>query len=108
MKKLDLSKLKDSILVEYFKTIQEEFENLQILKGDWNFKELTFTQVETNKKIPHNLGFLPRDIIELSVTGPGNVTWNYSSFDKSDLNVTTSGACVVRFFVGTYSDENNT
>lgn len=71
------------------------------LEGFKHF-ELTFEEAQTNLKLPHGLGFAPKDVIQTSLTGSGTLTWNYSLFDKTDLNLTTTGPCTVRAFIGTY------
>jgi len=101
---LDYGRIDDPVLREYIRIIKEDLANEQILKGEWKFVEYTFTQAETNKKIPHKLGFTPKDVLQLSLTGAGSITWNYSSFDETNLDITTTGACVVRAFIGRYRD----
>jgi hypothetical protein len=55
-----------------------------------------------NYRYPHKLGFVPEDVIQTSLRGAGAVTWNYDQFNRDYLDVTTTGACVVRAFVGLY------
>lgn len=107
MKKLDLGLIEDKVIREYLREIEDEFNRQSILKGKWIFSELNITQAETNKKIPHNLGFQPKDIIQLSAIGSGSITWNYSLFDKTNINISTSGPVIIRAFIGTYKNNNN-
>ncbi len=94
---------KDDIVRENMRRIQEEITaNQLILKCQFKFFEITFTAAVTNFKQKHLLGFLPKDIIQTSKTGAGAITWNYTLFDKTNLDITTTGACVVRAFVGSY------
>ncbi len=93
----------DPIDRENMRRIQNEFTSVQIiLKGQWKFFELTFTGAVTNFKQKHLLMFVPKDVIQTSITGVGAVTWNYSLFDRTNLDITTTGACVIRAFVGAY------
>lgn len=95
----------DKITRENMKRIQNELTSVQVmLKGQWFFLELTFTAAVTNFKYPHKLTFVPTDIIQTSLIGAGALTWNYSLFDRTNLDITTTGACVVRAFVGAYTE----
>jgi len=85
--------------------LEEKLRLQQIFKGRFQFRTYTFTGAVTNLKIKHNLGFQPRDIIQTSLTGAGSLTWNYGSFSKTDLDITTTGACVVRAFIGRYEED---
>lgn len=69
--------------------------------ANFNFYTITFTQAQTNFLFPHNLGFQPQDIVMTSLTGTGTLTFNYSLFDSTNLNISTTGPCVVRFLAGT-------
>jgi len=69
-----------------------------------NFRHfsLEFNKAETALKIPHGLNFAPIDIIQTYKTGAGAITFVYEKFDTTNLVITTTGACVVRFFAGRY------
>jgi hypothetical protein len=56
--------------------------------------------------LPHNLGFMPQDVIQTANTG-GVVVWHYGNFDKTNIEFAITGVvvgtpCVVRAFIGTY------
>jgi hypothetical protein len=105
MIKLLVKEIEDDRSRENFKRIQKEFtENQIILKGQWRFFELIFTGAVTNFKQKHLLTFVPKDIIQTSIIGAGTLTWNYSLFDRENLDITTTGACTVRAFVGRYEE----
>ncbi len=103
-----------NIRVESIKTIEDVKDALQKIKerleasvfdrGEFKFFEIVFTGAQTNLKYPHKLGFTPKDILQLSITGTGVVTWNYSSFDSSTLDLTSTGACIVRAYVGRHQE----
>lgn len=96
--------------LEAFPLIRENFSRLKrlltqqtLLKGEFKFLEITFTQAVTNFQYPHKLGFVPKDVIQTSLIG-ANLTWNYDLFTREFLDITTTGPCVVRAYIGTYSE----
>lgn len=97
----------DVYVRENFKRIAAFFTKQPILKTGLQLKEVEFLTSETNALIPHGLGFVPTDAWFTSTKGPGIATFNYDLFDTVNINVTTTGACVVRFFVGTYKEESD-
>lgn len=96
---LALAKIQDFDVRENFKKIQD-FINKQSILNDFQFFDVTFSIAETNKKITHTLGAIPLDVIQTRKTGAGNITFNYESFSREELDVTVSGPCRVRFLVG--------
>lgn len=89
----------------------ESFENLNdFLREEspllgFSHVEITFTQAVNNFRYTHKLGYAPKDIIQTRLTGTGTLTWNYSAFTAEFLDITTTGPCVVRAFVGTYQEK---
>jgi hypothetical protein len=81
--------IKDVLLAEPF------------VNSGFRFMEIAFTAAGTFK-VAHGLGFMPLDVVQSSLKGTGAVTWNYASFDKTNLSVTTTAACTVRAFIGAY------
>lgn len=103
MIKLLVKEITDELIRENFKRLQKELTvNQVILKGEWKFFELNFTEAVTNFKYPHKLGFVPKDIIQTSLIAEGALIWNYELFDSENLDITTTEACVVRAFIGSY------
>lgn len=103
MIKLLVLETEDEIQRENMKRLQKELtENQLILRGQWRFLTITFSGAVTNFKYPHKLDFTPHDILQTSLVGAGALTWNYALFDRTNLDITTTGACVVRAFVGSY------
>ncbi len=100
--KLILERVVDKVARENFQKVEDYIRSNDILRPNFKFYEIIFTAAETNKRIPHRLGFLPKDVVQTSLTGAGSLTWNYSLFDGTYLDVTTTGACVVRAFIGTH------
>lgn len=99
--------IKDAVARENFQKIQEEFRDFPLPQGKWKFFEVSLTQTVTNFKFKHNLGFMPKDIIQTSQIGSGSLTFNYALFDKNFIDLSTTGPVTVRFFAGAYS-ENTT
>lgn len=96
----------DSIQDQY---VRKNFEALdQYFSGqnqllDFKFFELVFTQAVTGFKKAHGLSYTPLDILVTRISGTGAVIFKYDQFDSSNLVMDVTGACRIRFFVGTYS-----
>lgn len=104
MLKFYTNEIGDIYIKENFIRLNNFIQDDGMLRGEWKFFTLTFPAAVTAEKIPHNLGFQPKDIVQTSKTGTGSITFNYSSFTPTYFNITTTGACVVRFFAGTYNE----
>jgi hypothetical protein len=104
---LRLQEIDDAVVRENFERVKADVESHPFLRGSWRFIELEFTGAVTNYQHPHSLGFIPQDVIQTSLIGAGSLTWNYSSFSRSHLNITTTGACTVRAFVGSYYERGS-
>jgi len=76
-----------------------------LLRGKFQFFNITTKNAVTALKIPHNLGFQPKDIIKTSEIG-GTATFLYNQFTPKYIVLTTSAAMTVRFFGGSYESEN--
>jgi hypothetical protein len=96
----------DRFIRENWKRLNLFLQEVTILKGQFEFFELTFDAAVTNDRVGHGLGFEPLDVIQTSITGAGAITFNYSLFDGEFIDVTTTGACVVRCFIGRYEEES--
>lgn len=100
MIKLYSREIEDPFSQDNFKKIEENINGDVISNAQWRFVELTFAGAVTNFLYPHHLNFIPRDILQTSKTGAGSITFNYSNFDTTNIDITTSGACIVRFLLG--------
>lgn len=94
----------DDYVRENFIRIKRFLVAQPILRGEWKFFEIDFSQGADNLKFPHGFSFMPKDIIQTSIIGSGLVTWNYDLFDATNLDITVSEACTVRAFVGAYGE----
>lgn len=105
MIELNLELIEDPIVRENFLKVQQFIKEWPFTKGSWRFVDVTFIGAVTNFKYPHALGFKPLDVVQTFKSGAGAVTYNYDSFDSTNLDITTTGAVQVRFFVGRYAEE---
>ena len=101
--RLLLSNIRDTESRENFQKIEQFIRLDNLISSGFKFFELQFTKAETNKRIPHGLGFVPKDVIQTSSIGSGAPTWNFASFNSEFLDITTTGPCVVRAFIGSYA-----
>lgn len=76
-----------------------------LLLSKFEFFEVTTRGAVSALKVPHNLGFRPKDIIKTSEIG-GTATFLYNQFTPQYIVLTTTAALTVRFFGGTYESEN--
>lgn len=102
---LILKDIDDTYIRENFKRLSDFLREFPLFRGEWAFFTLTFDAAVTNLKVAHGLGFKPLDIIQTSITGAGSITFNYSLFNSETLDITTTDACVVRCFIGAYSEQ---
>lgn len=102
-----IKEIADLYLRKNFELLQEYFDKENQLLG-FKFVEFSTDGAVTNLKVPHLLGFIPRDLIRTGKIGTSSVTFNRGLFDAENLDVTTAGAVRVRLLAGTYrNDETN-
>lgn len=94
----------DPVAQENFNRLENFINNEAILRTGFEFASIRIGSAVTNFRYRHNLGFLVKDVIVTSVIGPGAVTFNYDKFDSQFLDITTTGACVIRAFLGSYAE----
>jgi hypothetical protein len=105
---LYIREISDYFLRENFRKTKDFIGLQPILNGEFKFFEIQITGNKTNLKYAHKLAFIPKDIIQTSVVfsgGVGTLTWNYSRFDDTFIDLTTasmgaSDVCTVRVLVG--------
>lgn len=56
-----------------------------------------------NIRYKHSLGFTPLDVIIMHNSNNAAITLNYSKFDSNELDITASGATLLRCLVGRYT-----
>lgn len=102
-----IKEITDLYIRKNFQSLSDYF-NAQNQLVNFNFLELNITSAVTNQKFRHNLVYTPKDIIISQITGVGSCAFNYGNFDSTNIDVTTTGACRVRLFVGTYYGDTST
>lgn len=105
LKKVNLNIIEDANIRNNMDAIKYNVNKCSILTGQWKLFELTFTEASSNYKHPHGFPYIPKDIIHLSTTGSGTVTFNYNSFDDTFLDLTASAECKIRFLSGLIQPE---
>ena len=78
-------------------------ENL-FLQFEGKFISVTYTAAVANDKIFHGLNFIPKDILVLQENPAGTLTINWDEFDSECIDLTVTGACTLRMFVGFYQE----
>ena len=101
LKFINTDNVQDESTVEALEIIKDTLIPEPFISSGFEFITATFTASGTFK-VAHGLGFKPLDVIQSSLTGAGALTWNYGSFDSTNLSVTVTDACVVRAFIGAY------
>jgi hypothetical protein len=100
---LNLKDIEDPIVRENFFRLKRFIEEQTILDGFFTFFEIDIPAAVTSKPVKHNLSFIPKDIVLLSITGDYNAYFNYNDFTSSHIYITAAGPCVIRFLVGTFN-----
>lgn len=69
---------------------------------DFLFLEVIFTQAEDLRRVTHELGYIPRDLIRMEVSGTGIATFHRGKFTNRFLFISADGPVRLRFFVGNF------
>ena len=101
---LILKDIEDEYVRENFFRLSEYVKRDSIRKPLWKFFEITFEAGGTDIEYPHNLGYIPKDVLVTSCSNNENVVFNYDEFTRTHLVMSPSGACTVRFFAGRYEE----
>ena len=101
---LIFDKLSDPVARENFEKLDQHLRDQIFSKLEGKHFEIVISGAVTNQRFKHNLGFVPKDIVQTSVKGAGTISWNYDNFDKDYVYFTTTNACTVRVFIGTYAE----
>lgn len=96
-----IKEINDTYVQNNFKNLREYFQKQNQLLN-FNFVEFNFPAAVTNQKIAHGLGLVPQDVIITRLTGAGSITMNWALFDGTNIDITTTDACRIRLFVGSY------
>lgn len=99
-----LGLIQDPKVREALTLLYEELRRFPLIRGNFNFFEITFDGAVDDFVFYHRLGFKPLDIITTHVSNDAAVVWDYESFTKDKLIMTVSDACTVRAFIGRYEE----
>lgn len=98
-KELDNQYLRDN-----FQRLIDYFTKDAITRCGFMFIEITASSAVTTADFPHGLGYEPKDMIIMSITGGATVTVNYDRFTDTYVNLTTSAATTIRALIGRYNN----
>lgn len=101
MLELRIETVQDAEARENFKRILEFSSSNPLFASNFKVFSVQFLKAESNLKFPHGLSFQPQDIIITNVVPAGSLSFDYSSTDRTNLVLSTTGACTARFLVGT-------
>jgi hypothetical protein len=96
----------DGFVRENFKRLQDFVNSEPILRGNFQFMEITLAAAGTRLVVQHKLGFQPKDVITLAVSNEADVTWHYDDFTSTSLTITTTAATTIRAYVGRHKEGN--
>lgn len=102
MLKLYVTQIEDQFVQENFKRIQQFTRDEPLVNGNFKFFKITVPGAFTGRRFKHNLGFVPQDVLFLSATNGVIPVWKYDKFDVDFIEFDTSGATVIRAFIGKY------
>lgn len=89
-------------------SVREAFQSTVLNKGEWKFFEIVLNGPVSEFTYSHKLSFIPKDVIQVSVTGGAQVTWHYDDFDRTNLVLSSTAACTVRAYIGRYKEGTTT
>lgn len=115
MRKLKLDTYEtDDPTRENFAAIQDEIIDQTMRKAGWKFYEININRAYAGG-VPitssntflfrHNLKARPKDFIITSIRGAGIPTILYNETDDNFVYFTATDACIIRIFMGVYSEK---
>lgn len=105
--KLFLSEIADVKTRENFSRIERFFRDDVFRKFQPVFFQYVFRESTTYPAVvtvPHNFNFVPKDVIQLSVSNDAVITWHYDDFTINNITLESDKACTVRAFIGSYAE----
>lgn len=112
---LYIREIADYFLRENFRKITDMEKKSVFLDKNFTFFEIQITGSKTNFRWPHNLSFVPKDVIQTDLViktaaglvSTGTLVWNSYLFNDTFLDITTTAAnatdiLTVRAFIGRY------
>lgn len=105
----NIEKIEDALVRSNFDQLREALNACPMLLFEGKHTELwfdgTYSYPITNLKIPHGLSFVPSDVIQTSRTGSGTVTFNYSRFSSTHIDVSVDAQVRIRVLIGRFAAE---
>lgn len=95
--------IEDPYVQENFKRIMDYGMANPLDRSNFQFFSIQIPAAATNFKYRHGLGFTPLDVIIMHNSNNAAITLNYSKFDSNELDITASGATLLRCLVGRYT-----
>lgn len=99
-----IQSIQDEDVRDLMRKLNAQLESMTFL----NFSGRLIEVVSTNGATPHSLiyahglTFTPKDALTLYVSGSATLTWNYDSFDETNISLTLSGPCTFRALIGRF------
>lgn len=92
----------DEYIQENFKRLTQYLKDEALLRCNFKFLQIKISQPENRIKYPHQLDFIPKDIIIVHNLNNAVVTFHYADFDKSNLIFDVSASTELRLLVGRF------
>ncbi len=102
IKKPVLSEITDEKLRKILEDIISGVNSEPFISSQFKFIEINILKAETNYKVRHGLGFLPKDAIVTYKSGSGTYDVKYDLFTADHIVLSTTGPVSLRMFVGRY------
>lgn len=97
-----LNEITDKYIRENFKRLASWFLADPVIRTSFSFYQIAVPD-STTQTFSHGLTYQPKDVILLSISGGQSVIFNFDKFTSTSISYTASGACTIRFFLGTYA-----
>jgi hypothetical protein len=102
IKKPILNEIEDEKIRAIVRNIISDVNAEPFISSQFKFIEMNILKAETNYKVRHGLGFLPKDVIVTYKSGSGTYDIKYDLFTADHIVLSTTGPVSLRMFVGRY------
>ena len=97
---IQFQQITDPVIRRNFQNISQFFQSAGFAISGLDFMEIVFSAKTDHGRPAHSLGVIPQDVMVTHLTGTGSVTFNFGLFDTTNLDISASGPCRVRFLFG--------
>jgi hypothetical protein len=94
--------ISDEYVADNFRKLKEFFRAETPFLG-FSHYEVTLDSAVTDFEFTHNLSFQPQDAFVTFISNDATMVFKFDQFTKDLVVFSTSAACTVRFFLGSYS-----